>query len=582
LAETLGRELPGAETVRWKAFDAGEAFGRFDGLVFIGSLGICVRTIAPHIVDKESDPAVVCIDSAGAHAIPVLSGHRGGANELAARCARILGGQVVLTTQSDVAGLWPLDLLGGRNGWKTEAGTGGMNPAIAAFVNRRPTALLLDIRDGGTESLERTLPEHVDMYHDFLAVPWEKYELFLAVTPRVYRLPKALPALWFRPPVLHLGVGCRKDARTEGAAEYIRESLIESGLSPESVCDLSTIELKRGEPMLDALSRAFGNIPVRIYAQQELEGIAVEHPSEKVRAATGLPGVAEPAAIRSAEGGPLMLAKQRAALHAGSDFTFAAALDRAAVRGGRIEIVGAGPGDPELISVRGCRLLEVADLILYAGSLVPERLTHYAKPGAVVRNSASMTLEEQFELIREYYDAGKLVVRLHTGDPCIYGAIQEQMAFFDDRGMSYRITPGISSFQAAAAVLHSQFTIPEATQTIILTRGGGGKTPMPEREKLSELARSRSTMCIFLSADLVEGVQAELLEHYPPQTPVAACYKLTWPEERIYRGQLRDLAAIVRENGLTLTTMIVVGEAIGNRSGLSRLYSSEFKHLFRS
>jgi precorrin-4 methylase len=154
------------------------------------------------------------------------------------------------------------------------------------------------------------------------------------------------------------------------------------------------------------------------------------------------------------------------------------------------------------------------------------------------------------------------------------------MAYFDEHGMSYHITPGISSFQAAAAALRSQFTIPEKVQTIILTRGEG-RTPMPDKEKLHLLARSQSTMCIFLSASVVEDVQRDLLEHYLPETPVAACYKLTWKDERVYRGQLKDLTKIVKENNLTLTTLIVVGEAIDNRHGLSRLYAHEFKHLFR-
>ncbi len=224
--------------------------------------------------------------------------------------------------------------------------------------------------------------------------------------------------------------------------------------------------------------------------------------------------------------------------------------------------------------------MEAADLILYAGSLVPIELTHCAKQGCVVRSSASMNLEEQFEIMKEFYDRGLLVVRLHTGDPCIYGAIQEQMAFFDEYNMSYHITPGISSFQAAAAALRSQFTIPERVQTIILTRGEG-RTPMPDKEKLHLLARSQSTMCIFLSASIVDDIQRDLLEHYPPQTPVAACYKLTWKDEKIYRGELKDLSHIVKSNNLTLTTMIVVGEAIDNRQGLSKLYADSFKHLFR-
>ncbi|MDD7072499.1 MAG: precorrin-4 C(11)-methyltransferase, partial [Candidatus Egerieousia sp.] len=317
-----------------------------------------------------------------------------------------------------------------------------------------------------------------------------------------------------------------------------------------------------------------------IYTSQQLAGIVVPNPSEKVMEVAGVPGVAESCAIKASDNGKLILEKQKGKVSENSEFTFAVALDKKALRGGHIEIVGAGPGDPELISVRGKRLLEQADLILYAGSLVPVELTYYAKSGCVVRSSASMNLEEQFALMKEFYDCGKFVVRLHTGDPCIYGAIQEQMAYFDKYGMSYHITPGISSFQAAAAELQSQFTIPEKVQTIILTRGEG-RTPMPEKEQLHKLALSQSTMCIYLSAGIVEDVQSELLMAYPPDTPVAACYKLTWPEQRIYRGQLKDLAKIVRDNGLTLTTLLVVGDAIDNRKGLSRLYNEGFKHLFR-
>ena len=200
--------------------------------------------------------------------------------------------------------------------------------------------------------------------------------------------------------------------------------------------------------------------------------------------------------------------------------------------------------------------------------------------GAVVRSSADMNLEEQCALMKEHYNKGHFIVRLHTGDPCIFGAIQEQMAFFDQQGMSYHITPGISSFLAAAAELQSQFTIPERTQTIILTRGEG-RTPMPEKEQLHLLAKSQSTMCIFLSAAIVDDVQRELLQEYPEDTPVAACYHLTWPDQKIYRGKLKDLAKIVHDNKLTLTTMLVVGEAIDNRKGLSELYSKHFTHLFR-
>ncbi|MCR9011434.1 precorrin-4 C(11)-methyltransferase [Gabonibacter chumensis] len=551
-------------------------FHDFDAFLFIGALGICVRTIAPCIQSKYKDPAVINIDAVGKHVISVLSGHVGGANELTKRVAGIIGGEAIITTRSDNTNLWALDTLDRQFGWKVEK-THPMNEIIAAFVNKRPTALLLDIRDKGTNYLEHTYPEHVELFYRFEDVPQERFHLLIAVTPRVYNF--SIPTLTFRPPVLHMGIGCKRNAHPEGAWEWIKKDMTNKGLSPLSLKSISTIELKKEEPLIREISRQTG-LPLTVYATEDLRGIVVPNPSEKVFEVTSVYSVAESTALKSARNEQLLIEKQKMSLLEGSHFTYAIACDALAERKGFIEIVGAGPGDPELISVKGKRFLEQADLILYAGSLVPVELTYYAKPGATVRSSASMDLEEQFAIMKEFYDKGLFIVRLHTGDPCIYGAIQEQMAFFDEYGMHYHITPGISSFLAAAAALQSQFTIPEKVQTIILTRGEG-RTPMPEKEKLHLLARSQSTMCIFLSASIAEQVQSELLEHYPPTTPVAACYHLTWKDERIYRGELKDLARIIKENHLTLTTMIVVGEAIDNRQGLSRLYSHQFKHLFR-
>lgn len=553
----------------------------FDGcsaLVFIGAMGICVRSVAPYIRDKHFDPAIINIDSTGRYVISVLSGHIGGANELTERIARIIGGEAVITTQSDNLGVWALDTIGKKFGWITESNCDNFNHPLTAFVNGKRTALLLDIKDKGTAYLERSKPGYVDVYYKFDEIDLSKYGLLIAVSPYVYH--SAIQAIYYRPKVLHLGIGCRKDCKTEGIYDFISEKLIGNGISPSSIKDISTIELKKDEPLIKVLQQAFGDITVNIYSAEDLKDIEVANPSAKVKEVTSVQGVSESTAIKSADMGTLILEKNKGKLSEGNDFTFAVAIENMVVRKGHIEIVGAGPGDPELVSVKGRYFLEAADLILYAGSLVPVELTYYAKQGATVLSSASMNLEEQFDLMKSFYDKGLLVVRLHTGDPCIYGAIQEQMAFFDQYNMSYHITPGISSFQAAAAALRSQFTIPEKVQTIILTRGEG-RTMMPEKEKLHMLAQSQSTMCIFLSAGIVDDVQRELLFHYPPETPVAACYKLTWKDERIYRGELKDLAKIVKENKLKLTTMLVVGEAIDNREGLSRLYAHEFKHLFR-
>ena len=606
---TAGEVIPRADVpARWNDFDA---------FVFIGAMGICVRTIAPLVEDKHSDPAILCLDTLGRHVIPVLSGHIGGANALAEALAQLLGAQAVITTQSDLAGLWALDTLGQRFGWHKLPST-DENRVIFAFVGRRPVALVIGVRDEGTDYLTSTCPPHVTIFDeaDWREECADRFEAVIFVSYRHLDSPSGLPCLHYVPKVLTVGIGLAHEAQP---ARAIRDEIFadlreRQNLMPEAVRAFATIDLKASEPVVRLLQAE--GYPFTFYTAEQLASVVVPTPSDTVARHVGTPSVSEAAALLSSNQGKLVIPKQK-----GEKWTYAVgenwptpdsppalpvregavtkqdlsspsatkvsapsltgrAGGESAPLAGFIEIVGAGPGDPDLISVRGRRFLEHADLILYAGSLVPKALTEYHKAGAVVRSSADMNLEEQCALMKEHYDRGHLIVRLHTGDPCIFGAIQEQMAFFDKEGMRYHITPGISSFLAAAAELRSQFTIPERTQTIILTRGEG-RTPMPDREKLHLLARSQSTMCIFLSAAIVDDVQRELLMEYPEDTPVAACYHLTWPDQHIYRGVLRDLAKIVHDNHLTLTTMLVVGEAIDNRAGLSELYNKHFTHLFR-
>ncbi len=554
--------------------DVGKRWNDFDAFVFIGAMGICVRTIAPYVDDKHTDPAVVCVDSTGLNAISVLSGHIGGANDLTRDIAAILGAREVITTQSDLLGLWALDTFDQKYGWETELteGHGTMNEVIAAFVRKEPTALFIDIRDEGTDFMEAHLPGHVTLVSDISEVRADRFGLLIVVSPFTHSAPEGVMMIQYIPRVLQFGIGLAHQAPVQEVLEGLDALYYEHGINWEagSIC---TIDIKVDEPVIQRLKS--DGYPVRLFTAEELSSVDVPSPSETVRKHVGTPSVCEAAALLASDNGPLLLPKVK-----GKNFTLAVAINRKNLREGHIEIVGAGPGDPDLVSVRGRRMLEQADLILYAGSLVPRELTDCHKPGAVVRSSADMNLDEQCALMKEYYDRGCFIVRLHTGDPCIFGAIQEQMAFFDKHNMSYHITPGISSFLAAAAELRSQFTIPERCQTIILTRGEG-RTPMPEREKLHLLARSQSTMCIFLSAAIVDDVQRELLQEYAPTTPVAACYHLTWPDQRIYRGQLKDLAQLVHDNHLTLTTMLVVGDAIDNRENLSKLYDKHFTHLFR-
>ena len=244
-----------------------------------------------------------------------------------------------------------------------------------------------------------------------------------------------------------------------------------------------------------------------------------------------------------------------------------------------IHFVGAGPGGPDLITVRGARLLAEADCIIYAGSLVNPALLETRRPGCQVYDSAGMTLEQVIGVMARMEQAGRTTVRLHTGDPCLYGAIREQMDRLDQLGIPYDDTPGVSSFCGAAAVLEAEYTLPGVSQSVILTRMAG-RTPVPPAEQLHLLASHGCTMVLFLSAGLLEQVQTELLAGgaYTPDTPAAIVYKATWPDQQVLRCTVGTLAAAARAHGITKTALITVGGFLGEGQGRSCLYDPAFTH----
>ncbi len=251
------------------------------------------------------------------------------------------------------------------------------------------------------------------------------------------------------------------------------------------------------------------------------------------------------------------------------------------IRRGVVYFVGAGPGDPELITVKGLRLLQEAELVLYAGSLVNPELLKNVRDGVPCHDTARLTLEETVALIREGVAAGKVVVRLHTGDPALYGAVQEQFDLLEAEGIPYEIVPGVSSFLAAAALLGRELTVPGGTQTVILTRQGG-RTPVPAAESLRELARHGSTLCLFLSAGLLREAASDLLVHLPPDTPAAIVERASWPGERVIRTSLGRLAAEAEAAGITKTALVFIGDFLAARGRRSLLYDPRFTHGFRT
>ena len=246
-----------------------------------------------------------------------------------------------------------------------------------------------------------------------------------------------------------------------------------------------------------------------------------------------------------------------------------------------VHFVGAGSGAADLITVRGARLLGEADVVIYAGSLVNPDVLQYAGTDCKIYNSAEMTLEQVLEVIQAAEAAGKTTVRLHTGDSSIYGAVREQFDELDRMGIDYDVCPGVSAFCGAAASLKAEYTLPDVSQTVIITRTAG-RTKVPERESFQSLAAHKATMVLFLSTKLTEKLQAELLEGgYEPETPVAVVYKATWPEEKIFRCTVGTLHQTVTENRLTKTSLIIVGSCMGEKYLRSRLYAPDFSTEYR-
>lgn len=246
-----------------------------------------------------------------------------------------------------------------------------------------------------------------------------------------------------------------------------------------------------------------------------------------------------------------------------------------------VNFVGAGCGAADLITVRGKLLIEQADVIVYAGSLVNPQLLEYAKKDCQIHNSAYMTLERVIDVIKAAEHEKKMTVRLHTGDPSLYGAIREQMDRLDELGIKYDICPGVSSFCGAAAALRAEYTLPDVSQTVIITRMAG-RTPVPEKENIAALAAHNATMVIFLSTGLLKELSAELIRGgYKPDTPAAIVYKASWADQKVCRCTVKDLAQTAVDNGITKTALICVGYFLGNDYSLSKLYDKSFETEFR-
>ena len=246
----------------------------------------------------------------------------------------------------------------------------------------------------------------------------------------------------------------------------------------------------------------------------------------------------------------------------------------------KVYFIGAGPGDPELLTIKAEKIIKKADIVIYAGSLISQDIIKLAKKAARLYDSSGMSLEEVLRVIRRAKPAEKIIARIHSGDPSIYGAIQEQMDWCEKQEIDYCVIPGVSSFQAAAASLKQELTLPSVSQTVILTRISG-RTKVPAKEDLQRLAQSRSTMVIFLSIDRIDDVIKKIKESYGLNTPVAVVEKVSLPEERIITGRLGNIAKKIKKAGITRQALIIIGDVLRKNYQKSRLYDKDFNHMFR-
>ena len=419
-------------------------FSKQDAICFISAMGICVRSIAPYIEDKTKDPAIICVDDKGVNVQSVLSGHQGGANEFAQKGAQLLGGNPIISTSSDVQNIWSLDLLADQFNW-TAWSNRALNEIIALFVNNKKTALLLDVKDQGTIHLEKTTPHFVECFYTREDIDIQKFELLIAVTYKT--ITTDIPTLTFYPKCLHLGTGCSKELDSTLFDEELKKQIAQKGIAFEAIASIGSIDIKANQQAY--LDFAENNeVPFHTFTAEKINTIQVPNPSEKVQEKIGVDGVSESTAMLLSANNNVLIEKQKNNLENGQKFTYSIAIDAKTQRKAQIAIIGAGPGDEELITVKGKNYLQTADCVLYAGSLIPEEMTSWCKKEAIVRNSAMMTLEEQVNLMQDQYKKGNFIVRLQSGDPSLYGAIQEQMTIFDELGMDYFIVPGISAFSA--------------------------------------------------------------------------------------------------------------------------------------
>jgi precorrin-4 C11-methyltransferase len=562
-----------------------ELFTRCEQLVFFLATGAVTRLVAPCLASKETDPGVLAVDEAGRFVIPLLSGHKGGANAFARTIAGCLGAIPVITTASDVIGGLSLDLLEEEQGWISEPRT-RLKDAALALVNGDSVAIVQEVGQAGGWLDERDLPPNVTFVRDGAALPAIRPESIIWITDRLLTdVPDAERVLWFRPRSLVLGVGCERGLLVEALEDGLNRFLAEHRFARSSIGTVASVDVKADEEAMGELARRHGWQTV-FYPAAELAQVAeMPNPSEVVARCVGTPGVAEPAALLATGAQRLLVEKQVVTSPlAPQRMTFALArsvtFEGPGEGQGIVLFVGAGPGDPDLLTLKAQRSLSQADVVVYAGSLVPEKILRHAPATAVLHNSAPLTLEEVVAIVVTAARAGKRVVRLHSGDTSLYSAIQEQMTQLDEAGVAYDVIPGVSAFQAAAAALKAEFTLPEVVQTVVLTRAEG-ETPMPEGESLAALAQHRATLCVFLSARLVERVQEQLLTAYPADTPTAILYRVSWPDQKIVLTELGRLAEEVRRQKLSRTTLIVVGEAVSRRHNRSRLYDRGHGHIFR-
>lgn len=499
-----------ADFVEW-------SFDDYDHIILIGDLADNILNLTPYIKEQYKKLLIFNVDVNGDFVQILQVGEEGEANQEAQKLAGITGGTAIISTQAKASKEWDLESFTERFEWEADLND-DWESVRTLFRTRTKVALILEVRDMGSAYLEKTAPSFVEIFYHVDDLEEENFDLIIAVSPLLYRF--KVTSVMYRPKILTLGMGCHKNFPHGILVNDIQEKLAQHGISWKAIRTLSTADSKSKEMALLEVCHHL-KIEFKTYSSDFLNRIPIPNPSDVILKHTGLRGLAESAALAVSKTNKLIVEKQNDKPECNQYYTWALAIDQLNLREGQLEIVGAGPGNPDLITLQGMNLLRKADLVIYSSTLLRDDLIHHVKTGAKIRSVESLTQQENLiQLIQSYYRRGLMTVWLHSGDANLFSDIQDELIAFTKTGMEYRITPGVGNFQALEAELKTKFLINRQEQEVHLIRVSMDNLN-DQKQRLKEYLEQEDEICIYADRNVMPDLHQFFSTILSSNTPIA-------------------------------------------------------------